>query len=118
MDLTTRQTFWNMILGTFVMWSCHVTFSQSCVQRIVSLPTLSQSRQSLVLFCIGVIFIMFFNCFTGIVMYAYYHNCDPLQLNVSGMWQTFNFRCIAKLHTTKSKSISILLHRLSAKEIN
>lgn len=82
-DLTTRQTFWNMLLGSYMIWTCHVTFSQSCVQRIVALPTLADSRLSLVLFCIGVIFIMFINFSTGIIMYAYYHDCDPLQAKVS-----------------------------------
>lgn len=38
------------------------------------------SRRSLVLFGFGFIIIMTFNCFTGIVMYARYHDCDPLSL--------------------------------------
>lgn len=83
MDLDTRQTFWNMTLGTFVMWTCHVSFSQSCVQRIVSLPTLAHARRSLVYFCFGVMFVMFFNCSTGIIMYAYYYGCDPVQMKVN-----------------------------------
>lgn len=83
LDLTTRQTFWNVILGTFVLWSCHITFNQSCLQRIVSLPTLADSRRSLVYFSIGVTILMFFNFFTGIIMYAYYHKCDPLRAHVS-----------------------------------
>lgn len=82
-DLTTRQTLWNVILGTLVTWSCHITFNQSCVQRIVALPTLAESRRSLVYFCVGVSVLMFFNFFTGIIMYAYYHDCDPLRANVS-----------------------------------
>lgn len=92
MDLTTRQTFWNMTMGTFLIWSCHLTFSQSCVQRIVALPTLGDSRRALVLFCFGVVSIMFINCFTGIIMFAYYYDCDPLQANVSACRDTRSLR--------------------------
>lgn len=81
-SLSTRQTMWNIALGSTVIWTCHITFSQSCVQRIVALPTLQKSRQSLWYFCIGTIFIMFFNTATGIIMYAYYHGCDPLLAKV------------------------------------
>lgn len=33
---------------------------------------------SLIIFGFGFVIIMFFNCLTGIVMYARYHDCDPL----------------------------------------
>ncbi|EDW99259.1 sodium-coupled monocarboxylate transporter 2 [Drosophila yakuba] len=78
-DLTTRSTIWNTFISATMMWSGYVGLNQSCVQRIVSLPSLAHARRSLVLFGFGFILIMFFNCFTGIVMYSRFHDCDPLQ---------------------------------------
>lgn len=76
--------------------------NQSCVQRIVALPTLGHVKRSLMFFGAGVIVIMLFNCFVGIgkmqsifekftliallyifpflAMYALYHDCDPITL--------------------------------------
>lgn len=33
-------------------------------------------------FLAGIIVIMGFNCATGIIMYAYYHDCDPVAANI------------------------------------
>ncbi|XP_030369982.1 sodium-coupled monocarboxylate transporter 2 [Scaptodrosophila lebanonensis] len=77
-DLTTRSTFWNIFGSATVMWTSYVGLNQSCVQRIVSLPSLGHARRSLVVFGIGFVVIMFFNCYTGIVMYVRYHGCDPM----------------------------------------
>ncbi|KAH8311678.1 hypothetical protein KR044_007448 [Drosophila immigrans] len=79
-DLSTRSTFWNTFASAIVTWTGYVGLNQSCVQRIVSLPSLAHARRSLVLFGFGFILIMTFNCYTGIVMYARYHDCDPLSL--------------------------------------
>ncbi|KAH8382313.1 hypothetical protein KR009_002884 [Drosophila setifemur] len=78
-DATTRSTIWNILSSATLMWSGYVGLNQSCVQRIVSLPSLSHARRALVLFGFGFILIMFFNCFTGVVMYARFHACDPLE---------------------------------------
>nr|XP_016923862.2 sodium-coupled monocarboxylate transporter 2-like [Drosophila suzukii] len=77
-DLTTRSTIWNVFTSATIMWSGYVGLNQSCVQRIVSLPSLGHARRSLVLFGFGFILIMFFNCFTGIVIYSRFHDCDPI----------------------------------------
>ncbi|KAI8124518.1 Sodium-coupled monocarboxylate transporter 2 [Lucilia cuprina] len=77
-DATTRSTFWNCFISSTIMWTSYVGLNQSCVQRIVSLPTLKHARHSLIIFGFGFVIIMAFNCITGIVMYARYHDCDPL----------------------------------------
>ncbi|KAH8408354.1 hypothetical protein KR215_003465 [Drosophila sulfurigaster] len=81
-DLKTRSTFWNTFGAALVTWTGYVGLNQSCVQRIVSLPSLTHARRSLVLFGCGFVLIMTFNCYTGIVMYARYHDCDPLTLGI------------------------------------
>ena len=79
LDLVTRTTFWNTTSGVFCIWLCHIGFSQSCVQRLVSLPSLRAAKRSMIIFFLGVVFIMTFNCGTGIIMYAYYYDCDPVK---------------------------------------
>lgn len=44
-DLTMRHTFWNAIFGNFVMWAAYLGLNQSCVQRIVALPSLSAAKR-------------------------------------------------------------------------
>ncbi|XP_016923868.3 sodium-coupled monocarboxylate transporter 2-like [Drosophila suzukii] len=78
-DLTTRSTIWNIFTSATILWAGHVGLNQSCVQRIVSLPSLGHARRSLVIFGFGFILIMFFNCFTGIVIYSRFHDCDPIE---------------------------------------
>lgn len=60
----------------------HIGFSQSCVQRLVSLPSLKAAQKSMTIFYIGIVLIMTFTCGTGLVMYAYYHTCDPVKANI------------------------------------
>ncbi|XP_065368743.1 sodium-coupled monocarboxylate transporter 2-like isoform X2 [Calliphora vicina] len=77
-DPRVRSTFWNLFSGGVLMWVGHVGLNQSCVQRIVSLPSLSQARKALVIVGIGVFIIMGFNSFIGLVMFARYYGCDPI----------------------------------------
>ncbi|XP_017057285.1 LOW QUALITY PROTEIN: sodium-coupled monocarboxylate transporter 2 [Drosophila ficusphila] len=78
-DLTTRSTIWNIFTSATIIWAGYVGLNQSCVQRIVSLPSLGHARRCLVFFGLGFILIMFFNCFTGVVIYALFHDCDPIK---------------------------------------
>ena len=34
------------------------------------------------MFFIGILFIMAFNCATGLIMYSYYHGCDPVKAHI------------------------------------
>lgn len=79
LDLVTRTTIWNTFMCALILWTVHVGFSQSCVQRLVALPSLKLARRSMVYFFVGVSIIMAFMCGTGITMYAFYHDCDPVK---------------------------------------
>ncbi|CAD6991220.1 sodium-coupled monocarboxylate transporter 2 [Ceratitis capitata] len=79
LDPRMRITFWNALICGTMMWTGHVGLNQSCVQRIVSLPSLKHAQRALWLSSIGFIIVMALNCFIGIVMYAYYYNCDPIK---------------------------------------
>ncbi|XP_001358854.3 sodium-coupled monocarboxylate transporter 2 [Drosophila pseudoobscura] len=79
LDLTTRSTIWNVFSSATIMWAGYVGLNQSCVQRIVSLPSLKHARRALVIFGFGFVIIMFFNCFTGIVIFSRFFDCDPIK---------------------------------------
>lgn len=53
-----RITFWNIVSSMFVMWTCHITFSQNCVQRLVSLPTLAKAKRFVLFFYSFYIFVI------------------------------------------------------------
>lgn len=79
---TVRTTFWNITISMFILRTCYITFNQSCVQRLISLPTLEKAKRSMYIFLIGFLLILLFNVGTGIIMYAFYHNCDPVQAKI------------------------------------
>ncbi|XP_017488498.1 PREDICTED: sodium-coupled monocarboxylate transporter 1-like isoform X2 [Rhagoletis zephyria] len=79
LDPRVRITFWNSFICGTMMWTGHIGLNQSCVQRIVSLPSLKHAQRALWIAGIGFILVMGWNCFIGIVMYAYYHDCDPIK---------------------------------------
>lgn len=82
LDLVTRTTIWNTVMCVLMLWTVHIGFSQSCVQRLVALPSLKLARRSMVYFFFGVALIMAFMCGTGITIYAFYHDCDPVKAKI------------------------------------
>lgn len=103
LDLTTRQTFWNITFGSFCTWTAYLGLNQSCVQRMVSLPNLQNARRlvnysinkyfisiifvfifsSMLIFVVGVTIVLGSCHVTGIVMFSYYYDCDPLKAGVN-----------------------------------
>lgn len=78
-DFTTRTTFWNCFLSGIIIWTSHVGFNQSCVQRIVALPSLRQGRISLVYFAVGCMLLLSLVHYIGLIMFATYFDCDPIK---------------------------------------
>lgn len=96
-DLTTRQTFWNMLIGLLVSRASYMGLDQTSVQRIVSVSSIHHARRFvsllvhsfvfyiftfyrvLAIFAVGFMILVSLNCFTGVVIYALYHDCDPIK---------------------------------------
>ncbi|EGK97435.1 AGAP013403-PA [Anopheles gambiae str. PEST] len=75
---TLRHSFWIMLLGAPV-WVCEgIACSQDMVQRFLALPTLNDARKALKGFVIGWIGINVTFFMIGLLVYATYHECDPL----------------------------------------
>lgn len=82
LDFTTRATVWNTFVGGLILWTGHAGLNQSCVQRIVALPSLKHAQRALLIFSLGLLLILAFCCFTGIIMFATYFNCDPIKAGI------------------------------------
>ncbi|XP_065372256.1 sodium-coupled monocarboxylate transporter 2-like [Calliphora vicina] len=78
MDPRVRSTFWNLFSGGLLLWVGHIGLNQSCVQRIVSMPSLDHARKALTIVGVGILLMLGFNAFIGIVMFARYFGCDPI----------------------------------------
>ncbi|XP_058447704.1 sodium-coupled monocarboxylate transporter 2 [Malaya genurostris] len=81
-DATTRQTFWTASVGNVFLWTGYLGLNQSCVQRMVAVPSIRHARTALWIFCAGFIIITSLNCFTGIVIFAKYFDCDPIKVKL------------------------------------
>ncbi|KAM8706331.1 hypothetical protein ACLKA7_010585 [Drosophila subpalustris] len=78
LDPRIRVTAWNAFFGGLFMWTGHIGLNQSCVQRIVSLPSFGQAKRALIIAGFGMLIIMGFNSCIGIIMFARYYGCDPI----------------------------------------
>ncbi|XP_058988274.1 sodium-coupled monocarboxylate transporter 2-like isoform X2 [Musca domestica] len=77
-DPRVRNSVMGMVSGGVCLWIGHIGLNQSCVQRIVSLPSLENAKRSLIITGIGILIILLFNSFTGVIMFARYAGCDPI----------------------------------------
>ncbi|KAF5299429.1 hypothetical protein FQA39_LY11575 [Lamprigera yunnana] len=77
-DPTIRNSFWTVFIGgTF---NCLVVLSvnPSVVQRFVSIPKLNESKRALLLFSVFTATTRLIICFSGLIVYTKYFDCDPL----------------------------------------
>lgn len=72
-----RMTFWSSTIGHSFIFIAVISVSQSMVQKFMSLPTLRSARTSLYLFLVQAVCVMSMSCFTGLLVYSKYYDCDP-----------------------------------------
>ncbi|XP_065351696.1 sodium-coupled monocarboxylate transporter 1 [Cloeon dipterum] len=73
-----RHTVWSLVIGGYFYWTSFNAVNQTMVQRYLSLPTLKQAQIAIGIFTVGIIGIVTICCYTGLLIYATYHKCDPL----------------------------------------
>uniref|UniRef100_T1GDF5 Uncharacterized protein n=1 Tax=Megaselia scalaris TaxID=36166 RepID=T1GDF5_MEGSC len=73
---------WNCLISGLFLATSHIGFSQSCVQRLVSLPSIEQAQKSIYYFGFGLAVVVGFCNFTGLIMFANYVDCDPVRAGV------------------------------------
>ncbi|XP_078051192.1 sodium-coupled monocarboxylate transporter 1 [Augochlora pura] len=80
----TRHTIWSLVVGGFFHWLQISAINQNMIQRYLSLPTLKSARRALWIFIVGVVIIMGTCGYAGLLIYAWYHECDPLTTKLAG----------------------------------
>ncbi|XP_025261690.1 sodium-coupled monocarboxylate transporter 1-like [Camponotus floridanus] len=74
----TRHTIWALTIGGFVHWLQIAGINQNMIQRYLSLPTVQSARRALWCFIFGVLTLIGMCGYSGLLIYAWYHECDPL----------------------------------------
>ncbi|CAG2223180.1 unnamed protein product [Mytilus edulis] len=79
LDPHERHTFWALTIGIYFVWLAPYTVDQQMVQRFSSARSLKDAKTALLL-NVPFMFILITLCsFTGLVMFAFYADCDPLK---------------------------------------
>ncbi|KAK7862023.1 hypothetical protein R5R35_002161 [Gryllus longicercus] len=78
LDPTVRHTFWTMSVGGATFWLQTSGVNQNMMQRYLALPTRGRARASVCIFVLGALFLIFTCCYSGLLIYATYYDCDPL----------------------------------------
>ncbi|CAN9500950.1 unnamed protein product [Ophioblennius macclurei] len=78
-DPRQRYTFWSLSVGGALVWLSMYGVNQAQVQRYISCRTEKQAQLALFVNQVGLCLIVSSAGTCGIVMFAYYINCDPLK---------------------------------------
>ncbi|XP_037935226.1 sodium-coupled monocarboxylate transporter 1-like isoform X1 [Teleopsis dalmanni] len=82
-DLTERYTVYSLFIGGVAHFLKSNAISQNMIQRYLSLPTLKKARISVWTFIFGVLIFMLVCGYSGLLIYATYHDCDPLMTKLA-----------------------------------
>ncbi|UJR08029.1 hypothetical protein I4U23_012306 [Adineta vaga] len=101
-DPRTRHTIWTFFLGSTLNTLSIYGFNQTQIQRYMCVRTTRGAQQALIINAIGVASIIFLTGFMGIILYAFYVNCDPYTAKlVSGSDQIFPYFVMEVLSSKK-----------------
>ncbi|KAI4470153.1 sodium-coupled monocarboxylate transporter [Holotrichia oblita] len=81
-DFFKRNTFWAMIVGQAFHQMSYFSVSQGPVQKFMSLPSFKMVKITLILATIGISIIVCLSVLSGLLMYSYYKDCDPLKAKI------------------------------------
>ena len=80
-DVRQRHTLWGTLIGMFFMWVALYGTNQAQVQRYLSVKKRSQAEKALWMNAVLICIIYLLCCFAGMLVYAFYHDCDPIKSN-------------------------------------
>ncbi|GAB1858968.1 Sodium-coupled monocarboxylate transporter 1 [Camponotus japonicus] len=72
-----RNTFWATTVSMTATWIGHLAIHPGAVQRYLSVPREIDAKHGIVFTAIGLILVKLISVFTGLIMFAKYHDCDP-----------------------------------------
>ncbi|CAF1341464.1 unnamed protein product [Rotaria magnacalcarata] len=76
-DPRTRHTVWSLLIGGSINALATYGFNQAQVQRYKCIRSTRGAKQALFINAVGSALIVFASGFIGVILYAYYADCDP-----------------------------------------
>lgn len=76
-DPFVRHTFWCLLIGGTFTWLAIYGVNQTQVQRYLTSPSMKSAQMALWLNLPGLFISISICCFTGLILYANYADCDP-----------------------------------------
>ncbi|XP_005188094.2 sodium-coupled monocarboxylate transporter 1 [Musca domestica] len=83
LDPTVRISMFSILFGSTLWYTQVNCASQHIVQRYLSLPSLKDAKVACVYFTLGIVIINILTMYNGLVMFANYHDCDPLSTKLA-----------------------------------
>ncbi|XP_012252781.2 sodium-coupled monocarboxylate transporter 1-like [Athalia rosae] len=77
-DPTIRHTFWTVVVGNYLNWLATCSVNQAMVQRCLAMPNLRKANITIAVMAVGIVTIISMCCYTGLVIFAAFHKCDPI----------------------------------------
>jgi sodium-coupled monocarboxylate transporter 8/12 len=100
LDMFTRQTFWTLYFGGIFLSSVTYCFDQIGLQRFQAAKTKRQAKLSVLLNVPGTFLFISLCCFSGLIIYAKYQNCDPLyKKNITNANQYLSYYVLENFYT-------------------
>lgn len=96
-DPTVRTSILSMLVGTTVWFTQVNCANQVIVQRYLSVPSLKQAKKCCIIFTLGIILVHIFTFYNGLLIFANYHDCDPLTTKVRRDIKYFNVKYIKNI---------------------
>ncbi|KAF6211056.1 hypothetical protein GE061_014169 [Apolygus lucorum] len=81
-DPTIRHTVWNLVIGNYFYWLASCSVNQAMVQRCLAMPSLAKARLAVIILAVGITVLVSMCCYTGLVVFAHFYNCDPISTKV------------------------------------
>ncbi|XP_067914628.1 sodium-coupled monocarboxylate transporter 1-like isoform X2 [Heterodontus francisci] len=80
-DPRRRHTFWTTVIGGTFAWTAIYSCNQAQVQRYLACKSEREAKKAIFLNWLGMLGVTITACMCGLVMYAVYENCDPMEAN-------------------------------------
>uniref|UniRef100_UPI00398E3FB4 sodium-coupled monocarboxylate transporter 1-like n=1 Tax=Pristiophorus japonicus TaxID=55135 RepID=UPI00398E3FB4 len=80
-DPRRRHTFWTTVIGGTFVWCAIYSCNQAQVQRYLACKSEKEAKKAIFLNWIGMLLLSTAACLCGLVMYAVYETCDPMETN-------------------------------------
>ena len=77
-SILVRHTFWSQVVGGYFTWMTIYGINQTMVQRYLTVKTQAIAQKAIWLSGIAITIILSLVAYAGLVIYAYYEECDPI----------------------------------------